>query len=224
MSFAVTTLSRRQLLHASIMLGSLGLGRSVRPVLAQTPLKKTPEQVLGPFYPVLRTVDRGTDLTAIAGKPGRAQGQVIHLMGRILNLRGEPVSGARVEIWQANTHGRYVHPGDTNPAPLDPSFEGYGKQLTDAEGRFRFRTIKPGAYPTGVGDWIRPPHIHFDVSGQINRLVTQMYFEGDALNDKDKIRQSVGCKECLTAKLIPPTKDLEPDSLIAIWDIVLPRG
>ena len=94
MSFAVTTLSRRQLLHASIMLGSLGLGRSVRPVLAQTPLKKTPEHVLGPFYPVLRTVDRGTDLTAIAGKPGRAQGQVIHLMDRSLDL---PLPAAQVE-------------------------------------------------------------------------------------------------------------------------------
>ena len=224
MSSAVTALSRRQLLHASIVLGGLGLCRSVLPALAQTTLKHTPEQVLGPFYPVLRTVDRGADLTLVPGKPGHAKGQVVHLMGRVLKPGGQPVPGARVEIWQANTHGRYVHPSDTNPAPLDPSFEGHGMQLTDAEGRFRFKTIKPGAYPTGMGDWVRPPHIHFDVSGQVNRLVTQMYFEGDALNDKDHIRQTVGCKECLTAKLMPPTKDLEPDSLVAVWDIVLRRG
>jgi protocatechuate 3,4-dioxygenase beta subunit len=222
MNSVLTPLSRRQLLRASILLG----GVSVSPIIAawaQTPLKRTPEQVLGPFYPVLPTGDRGADLTRIPGRPGRAQGQVIHLMGRVLNRRGEPMSGAKVEIWQANTYGRYVHPGDTNPAPLDPNFEGHGKQITDAEGRFRFKTIKPGSYPTGVGDWIRPPHIHFDVSGQVSRLVTQMYFEGDSLNDKDQIRQAADCKECLSAKLMAPTKELESDSLIAVWDIVLRR-
>jgi protocatechuate 3,4-dioxygenase, beta subunit len=224
MSSALTPLSRRQLLRAPIALGGLSLSPRIIAAQAQTLLKRTPEQVLGPFYPVIRTLDRGADLAKIPGKPGRAQGQVIHLMGRVLTPQGEPVSGAKVEIWQANMHGRYVHPSDTNPAPLDPSFEGHGVQLTDSEGRFRFRTIKPGAYPTGVGDWIRPPHIHFDVSGQVSRLVTQMYFEGEALNDKDQIRQSAGCKERLTAKLAPPTKDLEPDSLIAVWDIVLRRG
>ena len=221
---ALTPLSRRQLLRASIMLGGLSFCPSIIASHAQTLLKRTPEQVLGPFYPVLRTVDRGADLTTRPGKPGHAQGQVIHLMGRVLTPGGEPVSAAKVEIWQANTHGRYVHPSDINPAPLDPNFEGHGVQLTDAEGRFRFKTIKPGAYPTGVGDWIRPPHIHFDVSGHVNRLVTQMYFEGEALNDKDQIRQSITCKECLTAKLVPPTKELEPDSLVAIWEIVLRRG
>jgi len=223
-SSGFTPLTRRQLLRASIALGSLTLCGPITAAQAQTPLKRTPEQVLGPFYPVLRTVDRAADLTTFPGKPGRAQGQMIYLMGRVLNPRGEPVSGAKVDIWQANTYGRYIHPSDTNPAPLDPNFEGHGVQLTDAEGRFRFKTIKPGAYPTGDGDWIRPPHIHFDVTGQINRLVTQMYFEGDPLNEKDQIRQGVRCKDCLTTKLMPATKDVEPDSLIAVWDIVLRRG
>ncbi len=217
-------LSRRQLLQASIALGSLGLTSPVTLAWAQAPLRRTPEQVLGPFYPVVGTVDRGSDLTRIPGKPGQAQGQVIYLVGRVLNTRGEPVSGARVDIWQANAHGRYVHPGDPNAAPLDPNFEGHGVQLTDGEGRFRFKTIKPGAYPTGEGDWIRPPHIHFDVTGRVNRLVTQMYFDGDPLNEKDRLRQSVMCKDCLTAKVMPPTREMEADALIAVWDIVLRRG
>ena len=220
---ALTSLSRRQLLRASIVLGGITFASPITRVWSQAPLKRTPEQVLGPFYPVLKTIDRGADLTRVPGKPDRAQGQVIYLVGRVLTRRGELVSGAKVELWQANTYGRYVHPGDTNPAPLDPAFEGHGIQLTDDEGRFRFKTIKPGAYPTGAGDWIRPPHIHFDVSGQISRLVTQMYFEGEPLNDRDHIRQTADCKECLTAKLMPPTKDLESDSLIAVWDIVLRR-
>ena len=99
-------------------------------------------------------------------------------MGRFLNMKGEPIPGARVEIWQANTYGRYTHPGDTNPAPLDPNFEGYGVQITDAEGRYRFKTIKPGAYPAAQG-WTRPPHIHFKVETKTNWLVTQMYFYGE---------------------------------------------
>jgi protocatechuate 3,4-dioxygenase, beta subunit len=149
---------------------------------------------------------------------------VIYLMGRVLNQRGEPVPGAKVEIWQANNHGRYVHPSDSNPAPLDPNFEGYGVQLADGEGRYRFKTIKPGAYPTTTAGWIRPPHIHFDVSGHVNRVVTQMYFDGEPLNDKDHFLQATNCKACLTTKLMPPPKELEIDSLVAVWDIVLARG
>src|SRR5580765_3939893 len=155
------TLSRRQLLAASAALGGLSLCGRLPLAIAQMPLRHTPEQDLGPFYPVLKSVDRGADLTAVHGKPGRAQGQVVYVVGRVLNVRGEPVPGARVEIWQANSAGRYIHPSDTNPAPVDPSFEGYAVQITDAEGRYRFKTIKPGAYPTGIGDWTRSPHIHF---------------------------------------------------------------
>ena len=223
MNFVSTPLSRRQLLCGSIALSGLSFGSPIVTAWAQPLLKRTPEQVLGPFYPVLKTIDRGADLTKIPGRPGHAQGQVIYLMGRVRTRGGEPVAGAKVEIWQANTHGRYVHPGDTNPAPLDPAFEGHGIQLTDNEGRFRFKTIKPGAYPTGVGDWIRPPHVHFDVSGQVSRLVTQMYFDGEPLNDKDQIRRTADCTECLSARVMPPTKELESDSLIAVWDVVLRR-
>ena len=116
--------------------------------LAQSPnLKLTPEQIMGPFYPVIKSLDRDADLTVVKGKRGKAQGQVIQLMGRVLNARGEPVKGARLELWQANAQGRYMHPSDVNPAPLDPNFQGFSVQMTDAEGRYRFKTIKPGAVP-----------------------------------------------------------------------------
>jgi protocatechuate 3,4-dioxygenase beta subunit len=121
-------------------------------------------------------------------------------------------------------HGRYTHPSDPNPAPLDPNFDGFAAQSTDAEGRFRFKTIKPGAYPTGVEGWTRPPHIHFDVTGRTDRLVTQVYFPGEPLNDMDQLLQRIRRKEAVIAKMLPPTQDLEPGSVIAAWDAVLARG
>jgi protocatechuate 3,4-dioxygenase beta subunit len=192
--------------------------------LSQTSWRRTPDQVLGPFYPLSKPLDRGSDLTRIPGKPGRAQGQVIHLMGRVLDMKGEPLAGVRVEIWQANAHGRYVHESDYNPAPIDPNFEGFGVQVADREGRYCFTTIKPYGYPTHIPGWQRPPHIHFDVTGKIDKLVTQMYFEGDPLNDKDRILQSSWAQERLIAKLLPPTREMEPEAQLAVWDIVIPRG
>src|SRR5262249_33276775 len=122
----------------------------------------------------------------IRGKHGHAQGKIIHLTGQVLNQNGEPVRGAKIEIWQANTHGRYAHPSDTNSAPLDANFQGYSVQTTDAEGHYRFKTIKPGAYRVDANS-MRTPHIHFDVMGKKDRLVTQMYFPGEPLNEKDAI-------------------------------------
>ena len=214
---------RRRVLGMSLAVGGLAFSGAASLVLAQA-LKRTPGEILGPFYPVLKPLDQDADLTVISGKSERAQGQVLHLMGRVLNLKGESVAGARVEIWQANTHGRYDHPSDRNPAPLDPNFQGFAVQFTDAEGRYRFKTIKPGAYPA-TPDWMRPPHVHFEVMGKSNRLVTQMYFPGEPLNEKDLLLQGLRSnKEGAIAKLLPPTKEVEPDSLIAVWDIVLDKG
>ena len=215
-------LSRRQIL--GIAMGASGLALSGRLAAFAEALKPTPGEILGPFYPVIKRVDQGADLTVIPGKPGRAADEVIHVMGRVLTVEGQPVRGARVELWQANTHGRYAHASDKNPAPLDPNFEGFAVQTTDAEGRYRFKTIKPGAYPV-TGNWMRPPHLHFDVTGKVNRLVTQMYFPGESLNDTDLLFQKLRMnKDGAIAKVLPPTADVEPDSRLVVWDIVLDKG
>jgi protocatechuate 3,4-dioxygenase beta subunit len=183
-------------------------------------LSPTDDQVQGPFYPVIKPRNPGADLTFIKGKSGRAQGQVIYLMGQVLNLKAEPVPAVRIEIWQANTFGRYTHPSDTNPAPLDLNFTGYGVLNTDAEGRYQFKTVKPGAYPI-PGGVIRPPHIHVCLTSKTNRLITQLYFDGEPLNEKDVFFPHAMNKKSLITTLLPPTKDMESDALVAHWDIVL---
>jgi protocatechuate 3,4-dioxygenase beta subunit len=216
-------ISRRHVLRMAVAGGGLVMSGGASAVLAQA-FTRTPLQTLGPFYPVLKPLDQDADLTTIAGKPGRAEGQVIHVIGRVLNLQGHPVHGARVEIWQANTHGRYHHPSDINPAPLDPHFEGFAVQTTDADGRYRFKTIMPGAYPA-TPHWMRPPHIHFDVTGKSDRVITKMYFPGEPLNDKDLVLQEVRAnKEGLIATVLPLTPEVEPGALLVGWDIILDKG
>lgn len=219
-------ISRRQMLHKGFAFSGLVLANPITSIYGQTrKLKQTPNLVMGPFYPLTKPLEQDADLTVIGGRSGRAQGKIIHLMGRILNTYGDIVQGAKVEIWQANTHGRYSHPSDPYTAPLDPNFQGYGVQETDAQGRFRFKTIRPGPYPSAEGTWMRAPHIHFDVSGKKDRKVTQMFFEGEALNDQDLIFKAIRAnKEGVIAKTLAPTKDLEPDSVIVSWEIVLLQG
>lgn len=189
--------------------------------------RPTAEQVVGPFYPVRLPSDQDADLTVIAGKDARALGSVVYLSGRVTNVRGEPVTNAELEIWQANAAGRYTHPADDNPQPLDPHVDGYARIRTGAEGRYRFKTIKPGAYPvTPVPGWARPPHIHFDMRGRDSRLVTQMYFEGEELNTKDRYfdRLPPAGKEALLARYGARSAQQEPDALVAVWNIVLRAG
>jgi protocatechuate 3,4-dioxygenase beta subunit len=223
MTCPVTQSSRRELLRRAAALGALSLSGVWRPAIAQQRTMPTPDQILGPFYPVQKPLDGHNDLTYLPGKSGAAQGEVIYVMGRVLNLKGEPVRGAQLEVWQANARGRYTHPSDPNPQPLDPNFEGYAVVVSDAEGRYRFKTVKPGAYPVG-GGWVRPPHIHFDVRGQVNRLVTQMYFAGESLNDKDPLLQNSWAKDSLIAKVMAPSEQEEADSRLVVWDIVLIQG
>jgi protocatechuate 3,4-dioxygenase beta subunit len=132
------------------------------------------------------------DLTAHGDR--EPLGERIVVSGRVVDEDGRPVRGALLEIWQANAAGRYAHEVDQQPAPLDPSFTGAGRTLTDDEGRYRFVTIKPGAYPwkNHPNAW-RPAHIHFSLFGRAfaQRLVTQMYFPGDPLFAYDPIFQSV---------------------------------
>jgi protocatechuate 3,4-dioxygenase beta subunit len=220
--------SRRQLLEMAIGLSAVALSGTTNLVFAQKAKRIfTPPLTLGPFYPMVKPLDQDADLTVLAGKQTHAQGKFIHLAGRVLNLKGEPVSGAKVEIWQADTHGRYSHLSDPNPAPLDPNFQGYAVQTTDTQGRYRFKTIKPGGYPGFVpGIGMRTPHIHFDVSGKIDRLVTQMFFPGEPLNEQDVILQSLkgSLKEAVFARPTPSTKEIEADAMLLVWDIVLLKG
>src|SRR5215203_5243558 len=187
-TYSVGQLTRREIMRMSAALAGTGVFLSGSAAFAQQILRRTPNQILGPFYP-LGSLDQNADLTRVPGRPGRAEGQVLNVMGRLLNLKGEPVRHAKVEIWQANAHGRYTHPSDTNPAPLDPNFEGSAILATDSDGRYQFKTIKPAAYPTGPNT-MRPAHIHFQVSGRQDRLATQMYFEGDPYLEPDRFFQT----------------------------------
>jgi protocatechuate 3,4-dioxygenase beta subunit len=148
----------------------------------------TPPQVEGPFYPVDAGAERDVDLTHLEGHSESATGEAILVRGRVLDSDGNALAEAVVDVWQANHHGRYSHPGDPNTAPLDPNFQGWGIMHTADGGEYGFKTIKPGAYPLsflGETGW-RCRHIHFKVSCPgYESLTTQMYFEGDPLIAQD---------------------------------------
>jgi len=221
--------SRRRVLKMSLALGAVTLAAPLRAAAQDSPgfdprgPMPTPDQILGPFYPVQKPADGGNDLTQLKGRSGKAAGNPIYVMGRVLSVRGEPCPGVKLEIWQANAAGRYTHPHDRNPAPRDPNFDGYATVITDSEGRYRFKTVKPGAYPV-VPEYWRPPHVHFDITGKVNRLITQMYFAGEALNDKDPLLQQSWAKDSLIAKVLPPTDKEESEAKLIVWDIVLIQG
>ncbi len=143
-------LGRRQVVEMCLVLGGFALAGPIASALAQPSLRRTPEQILGPFYPVAKPLDQDKDLTIVQGKSGRAPGTDHPPHGPGPGPRGQSSHGGSREIWQANMHGRYTHPSDSNPAPLDPNFDGFAVQTTDAAGRYRFKSIKPGAYPTEV--------------------------------------------------------------------------
>jgi len=163
----------------------------------------------GPVQPALRIVAPVPVTQHIAPSPrillpndmdltahGEAEplGEKIVVTGRVLDEDGKPVRNSLLEVWQCNAAGRYRHKRDQHNAPLDPNFNGWGKMMTDDDGRYRFVTIKPGPYPWGNHDkaW-RPAHIHFSLFGNVyaQRLVTQMYFPSDPLFDYDPIFQSI---------------------------------
>jgi protocatechuate 3,4-dioxygenase beta subunit len=155
-------------------------------------LPETFQHLTAPVYGYLPIEAGDNDLTRQhAGEP---LGERIIVSGRVLDEDGRPVPDSLVEIWQCNAAGRYAHGRDTHPAPLDPNFSGAGRTMTDAQGRYTFVTIKPGAYPwrNHPNAW-RPAHIHFSLYGRNfgARLVTQMYFPGDPLFPYDPILQSI---------------------------------
>ena len=159
------------------------------------PLIRVPanmRDLAAPVYGYLPIGEGDSDLTRQhAGEP---LGERIIVAGRVMDEDGRAVPNTLIEIWQCNAAGRYFHALDDHPAPLDPNFTGTGRAMTDAEGHYRFVTIRPGAYPwrNHPNAW-RPAHIHFSLFGHsiVSRLVTQMYFPGDPLFPYDPVLQSI---------------------------------
>lgn len=190
--------TRRAVLGAGVAVPLTAFAASA--TAGDTACNPTPRQTTGPFYPLFEQMDKDTDLTRLTGHGMPARGEVIRVTGRVLDEACVPLEGALVDLWQANANGRYAHPADPNPAPLDPNFQGLGQAVTGPDGRYSFRTIKPAAYPLrflgeGQADeqaGYRAPHLHFRVSKRgFFELSTQMYFAGEALNEEDHVLRRV---------------------------------
>lgn len=182
-------ISRRGLLRCTI---AAGIGMAVPTATFAQQCAKSPAQVEGPFY--MNTWDRTkpvphhNDLTWVGDPSRKAEGDVIYLSGQVTDLDCKPLKGVMVEIWQTCRTGRYAHLADPNPAWLDPNFRYFGESVTDEDGMYSFKTIKPGPYPVS-SDWMRPAHVHFKVSAGLKArmLTTQMYFAGDPLLEPDRL-------------------------------------
>lgn len=207
--------TRRHLIVGAAAVASVAAAKSQNPV-------PTSAQDMGPFYPLLRPSDHDSDLTRVKGRSGTAVGQPINVIGRIVDLHGNPIRGARVELWQCNAAGRYDHPGDrANPAALDPNFQGFARLATDRDGQFKFRSVKPKDYDTPIGR--RTPHIHFAIDGRAERLVTQMYFPNEPLNDLDFVLKNASPRESVIAESIDRLSG-DPQALAFGWTVVMGVG
>jgi protocatechuate 3,4-dioxygenase beta subunit len=179
------------------------------PRFAMLSLQGSDSELTGPTFGHNDIDPIDNDLISNYATSGDPIGERIIVHGRVLDENGRPVPNTLVEIWQANAGGRYRHKKDTYLAPIDPNFGGCGRTLTDENGFYKFRTIKPGAYPwrNWVNNW-RPAHIHVSVFGTAfaQRLITQMYFEGDPLIAK-----------CPIVKTIPDQRAI--DQLVAALDL-----
>ena len=184
------------------------------------PFLPTPDQILGPFYPLNSSANGTEDLAETPGRAGRASGELIQVSGKVLTRNERPIPGARIEVWQANAAGRYRHPSDATSSRLDPNFDGFAVLRTDDEGRYGFRTVKPGGYATPHGD-TRPPHIHFLVDFGTTRLITQMYFAGEPGNLSDRWLQAAPNRNLLVVHLKNSTSGKKLFSKTAIFNIVL---
>ncbi|HEX6142344.1 MAG TPA: protocatechuate 3,4-dioxygenase [Geminicoccaceae bacterium] len=204
--------SRRRLVTSTAALLVLGPGA------ARAALAPTPRQSMGPFYPLELPLDADADLVRVTGRAEEAAGTVLHLTGRVVDIAGRAVEGARIEIWQCDAFGHYHHPGDRGSA--DPDFQGFGATRTLAGGAYRFRTIEPVPYPG------RTPHIHVKVeAADGRRLTTQMYLEGHPLNQRDGLYRRLGDRARLVTVPVGPAPELEParksPAVRASFEIVL---
>jgi protocatechuate 3,4-dioxygenase beta subunit len=180
-------------------------------------LTLTPPQTEGPFYPDRLPLDTDNDLVIINEGRTPADGEITHLAGRVLDLSGRPLRNATVEIWQVDGHGVYLHSRSAGER-RDANFQGYGRFLTDSQGRYYFRTVKPVPYPG------RTPHIHFAINQHGRRvLTTQLYVKGEDRNDGDGLYRSLRDEKQRESVTIAfePLKDSTSGELSAKFDIVL---
>ncbi|NIA68669.1 intradiol ring-cleavage dioxygenase [Pelagibius litoralis] len=215
--------SRRRLLESSPVLGvgvlgALGLGISAGGRLAAAQTVLTPRQSPGPFYPERLPHDADQDLTQVEGRDRPASGQRVQISGRVADEAGRPLAGAVVEIWQCDAFGYYHHPRDRG-GRADPNFQGYGRLLLGEDGRYRFTTIRPVAYPG------RAPHIHFAVSGPgVSRLTTQMYLAGHAQNERDFLYNAIRDRAARKAVTVAFTAAESGQPAQGQFDLVLGRS
>ncbi len=216
---ALATLNRRRLMSGTLALGATSLlPMAARAQIGSGSRVITPAQTAGPYYPESFPADVDEDLVRLRGVDARAAGTIAHIRGQVLSLDGRPMAGTQVEIWQCDANGRYLHPRDRGTKPRDTAFQGYGRTLCRADGSYRFRTIRPVAYPG------RTPHIHFAVTPQGGgSLVTQMYVAGEPLNERDGLYASLRDprqRAALTVRL-EPAHGIEEGALAGTFDIVL---
>lgn len=181
-------------------------------------LVATPAQTQGPFYPDKLPLDTDNDLLIVGDSITPASGTVTHLSGRVLDLRGDPIRNALVEIWQVDANGAYLHSRTGNRGRRDVHFQGYGKFETASTGEYRFRTVKPVAYPG------RTPHIHVAIHAPGGRaLTTQCYLKGDPGNARDGVLRGIRDEKARASVIVPfePLQGSRTGELAARFDIVL---
>ena len=210
-----TTIIGRRFLIAGAGAALIGAPSILRASASALP---TPAQSEGPFYPVALPLDHDNDLVAVSGQEAQARGTIAHVSGRVRDLAGRPVAGARVEIWQCDWQGVYLHPRDRGANRRDAGFQGFGATESDAAGAYRFRTIRPVPYAG------RTPHIHFRVETGGHRLTTQMYVAGEPGNAGDFLYRRLGEAAALGTVALEPAPQIEPGALAGTFDIVLGRG
>ncbi|UYN94989.1 MAG: hypothetical protein KIT25_23730 [Enhydrobacter sp.] len=205
--------SRRALLLGAVAATLPGMGATAAGLAA------TPSQTEGPFYPTVLPIDTDNDLVQVRGHQASAMGTVIHLDGRVLDVGGRPLSGARVEIWQCDAQGIYDHPRQRGRERRDAAFQGFGRVLTRSDGGYGFRTLKPVAYPG------RAPHIHVKVMPAAGRgLTTQFYVAGEAQNERDFIFREIARDPRQLERVemvLRPAPGIEAGALAATLDIVI---
>jgi protocatechuate 3,4-dioxygenase beta subunit len=207
--------SRRDLLHAGLGIGTLAL--FVPGVFAEE-LTRTPRLTEGPFYPDKLPLDTDNDLVIVSNSITPAVGQITHLSGRVLSESAEPIRNAVVEIWQVDARGVYLHSADSSRRQRDTNFQGFGRFTTGTTGEYRFRTIKPVPY-TG-----RTPHIHVKVKkGDRELLTTQIFISGHPQNRTDMVL--AGVRDAFDRELVlvdfKPIKESKIGELSARFDIVI---